>query len=296
MKRINTYLTLLLLCGAMAVQAEEKLPATAAEWERQRNDWFDHLRTHTFSHWPKKTAALQAEHTLDVHRDDIGLRAIHFTGEAGVRLPLYIAQRSGLENPDLVVLTVLDEKGRQDFLSTMRPGFEKDLDVETWPAADEKAYQQTRDMFRSFKWVMAYIAPRCVVPAQDKDGARQDDRQVLDIRRAIQALRTAGGHAGTPLWLQAEGDMASAALLASLFEPDVTRMDLYNLPHSLRGGPFRWEIETTFDMPQVVAMAVERTGVVVYEEKKQDWSYPVKAAEKYGWKTSLRIRKPPAAE
>ena len=100
----------------------------------------------------------------------------------------------------------------------------------------------------------------------------------------------------TQLWLQAGGRMAGNMLFASLFEPEVHRMDLYDPPNSLSEGPNLLGTEGVLDMPQVIAMALERSGLIVYEEERSDWSYVTGLAEKLKWDNSLSIRKPPSDE
>ena len=43
-------------------------------------------------------------------------------------------------------------------------------------------------------------------------------------------------------------------------------------------------------------MALERSGLIVYEEERSDWSYVTGLAEKLKWDNSLSIRKPPSDE
>ncbi len=117
--------------------------------------------------------------------------------------------------------------------------------------------------------------------------------RVLDVRRAMQTLRTAGDMKDTPLWLQSDGAMAGVALYASLFEPAVTRLDLHDLPKSHRDGPFLLNVRRYLDLPQAVAMAAERSKVVIYQPDDKGWEYPSEVAEKLGWEKSLQLRKPP---
>ena len=55
-----------------------------------------------------------------------------------------------LEDPDLVVLNFLDTAGWEEFLSTMRPGFEKQLKGQKLPEGDLKSFEQHQRMFGSF--------------------------------------------------------------------------------------------------------------------------------------------------
>jgi hypothetical protein len=181
----------------------------------------------------------------------------------------------------------------------MRPGFEKELKDEDRPAAaDRQAYDQSMRMLRSKKWAMAWVAPRGVGPtAWNPDekkaaqirrrfallGQTDDGMRVWDVRRAIQALRETPGMKETPLWLQGEGRSAGIALYASLFEPKVARLDLWNLPAFHRDGPDLLNVLKTLDLPAAVAIAAERSQVRLYQDAKGGWEYPQSVAAKLGW-------------
>ena len=100
-------------------------------------------------------------------------------------------------------------------------------------------------MFDTLKWGMAYICPRGI-GATEWSGSEKaqtqrlrrfyllgqtvDGMRVWDIRRALQSLRAIGGLGETKLWVQAHRDMAVDALYASIFEENITRLDLHDLP------------------------------------------------------------------
>src|SRR6185503_19400164 len=85
-------------------------------------------------------------------------------------------------------------------------------------------------------------------------------RQVWEITRAIQAVRSSREFGQLPLRLEAEGDMAVNALYASLFAP-VDELVLTNLPKSHMNGPDYLNVLRILDIPQAVAMASERCRV-----------------------------------
>jgi hypothetical protein len=143
-------------------------------------------------------------------------------------------------------------------------------------------------------------------------GQTLEGQQVWDVRCAIRALRSIEGLKDTKLWLQASRAQAANALMASLFEDKITRLDLHELPHSLMpasdgktspvssGLPAYLNMLKYLDMPQAVAMAAERTRVVIYDNDKAAWSYPQQVSEKLGWgkdkKAGLQLRDVPKAE
>ena len=83
------------------------------------------------------------------------------------------------------------------FLAAMRPGFEKELGFVDLPAPNLKSFKQHQGMYRSFKWAMAYLAPSGIGPESPstEDAEEQsslDAIRVLELRKAIQTLRSAG--------------------------------------------------------------------------------------------------------
>jgi hypothetical protein len=161
-------------------------------------------------------------------------------------------------------------------------------------------------MLQSFKWVMAYVAPRGVGPtAWDQSERKQiqhrrrfyllgqtlDGMQTWDARRAIQAVRSLDLAKDAPLWLQSERTMAGVTLYASLFEPDIARLDLHSPPLSHRDGPHLLNVSRYLDLPQTVAMAAESSQVVIYQENGKGWEWPTAVVEKLGWdKKRLQLR------
>lgn len=279
-----------------------KVPGSAGEWTAQRDEWLAALKEKTFRGWPANAPSLDLNQALSVDRQGVHLAAYDFTSQHDIRLRLYVTHRTGLEKPDLVVLNVLDQDGWNRWLAEMRPAFDAELAGDAagfpLPEPDAKAFAQTQGMFRAQKWAMAYVAPRGLGPtAFDPDKKKQvqnrrrfmllgqtlEGMQVWDSRRAVQALRSAPGWSGVPLWLQGEGDMAGVALYASLFEPDVKRLDLHELPASHRTGSSLLNVLKIMDTPQALAMAAERSNIRLYQTTKEGWEYPQAVGKALGW-------------
>jgi acyl-homoserine lactone acylase PvdQ len=114
-------------------------------------------------------------------------------------------------------------------------------------------------------------------------GQTIDGMRVWDVRRAIQTLRTLDSARDVPMALEGKGPMAGIVLYASLFEPDITRLDLWHLPDSHRDGPAFLNVLRYLDVPQAVAMAAERGQIRLYQEDDSGWRFPQAVAEKLGW-------------
>jgi len=297
-------------------KAESKVPESADEWNVMKQEWMTQLREKVFRGWPAESTigqGLKVEEVFSAEKDDIKLTAYDFAAQGPIELRLFVAHRAGIhpQDLDLVVLNALDEQGWKKFLQTMKPGFGQQLGGEDLPVADEEGYEDLKKMFASFKWGMAYVAPRGIgLTAWDQSerkqtqirrrfmllGQTQDGMRVWDIRRAIHALQSLSGFQETPLWLQSERVMAGNVLYASLFEPDITRLDLWKMPNSHHDGPIYLNVLRFLDVPQAVAMAAEKSKVRLYVpgSDESDWSYPQQTGSLLKWDDKqVQIRKIP---
>lgn len=286
------------------VAEEPKVPESKEAWGKQREEWLRLLKEKSFRGWPADAEA--APSTLDVNsavsagREGILLHAYDFTPQHDIRLRLYVAHRDGLKPAelDLVVLNVLDQPGWTKFLATYQAGFADELKGEQLPGADAKEWESTKKMLQTFKWGMAYVAPRGIGPtvwdqtpkkqAQHRRrfmllGQTLTGMQTWDARRAAQAVRSLDGFSKVPLWMQGEREMATVTLYASLFEPNVARLDLWHLPASQRDAPDVLNAWRVLDIPTAVALAAERSKVRIYQTESTGWEYPQAVAGKLEW-------------
>jgi hypothetical protein len=87
--------------------------------------------------------------------------------------------------------------------------------------------------------------------------------------------------------------MAGITLYASLFEPNIARLDLHALPSSHADGPALLNVSRYLDLPAAIAMAAERTRVIVYDADPTAWQYPKDVVKTLGWDAKqFSIRKP----
>lgn len=284
------------------------IPTDSTQWRQMRKEWRQALALKSFAAWPVEPCPLNTEIVYQQERDGVSLRAIDFTSQHAIRLRLYVVQRAGLTPPTLSVLNVVDEEQWSAFLATYGATFGDAFTKESLPPFDQEAFQQNQRMFSSFPWAMAFVAPRGIGPTAWNQTKRKqtqhqrrfyllgqtlDGMRVYDTRRALQTLRTLEDQQDAALWLQSQGTMAGIALYASLFEPEIARLDLHHLPHSHREGPFFLNVSRFLDLPEAVALAAENSQVAIYDADPTAWDFPQSVVKSLGWEAKqLQIRKP----
>ncbi|MDQ1538134.1 MAG: hypothetical protein QOE58_2527, partial [Actinomycetota bacterium] len=120
-------------------------------------------------------------------------------------------------------------------------------------------------------------------------GRTLESTQVWDVRRAIQEAHRTAQREHRPLRIVAKGQMAGVALYASLFEPGVSELRLSDLPPSHVYGPHFLNVLRVLDTPQAVAMAAERSHVILENANAADWSFAADTAKALGWGDHLEI-------
>lgn len=303
--------------------AKTPAPATnEGDWKKQNDEWMTALKTKVFNGWPKDIAAVHPQKENSAERDGIRITAYDFESQSPYRLRLYVVHRDGLraEDLELVALNVLDDQGWTDFCTTYHSRFGKLIEVFPGTPDDEKAFESEKKMLQHFKWGMAYVCPRGIGPtewtgspkAQTQRlrrfyllGQTLDGMRVWDIRRAVQTIRSIPGFEQTPLWMQAHRDMAVDAVYASLFEDNIKRLDLHDMPLTHNGtvdgdpkevGPAMLNVLKYLDIPQAAAMAAVRSRVVIYSDKKAAWDYPATIVKNLGKEKQFQIREPVKTE
>jgi hypothetical protein len=278
-------------------------PAVAREWWKGRApELLEELRTRVFRNWPSNTPPLNARLAQDVKHDGLLLRAYDFVSEDQVELRLWLMTAEKVEKPTLVVLNALDEAGWKEWVADLGPAFKEALQLVKEPKQDKDRFTRNVKLLQSQKWAFAAVSPRGIGPTRWSEtspfdgkpnghqirrrfallGQTLDGQRVWDVRRSLACLRTVPDLKGVPLWLQGKNDMAGIALYASLFEPDVARLDLWHPPASHRQGPIFLNVLRVLDMPQAVTLAFPRK-VRLYvkddaEAKAWDWSIQLQKA------------------
>jgi len=275
------------------------MPETATDWNAEKALLLSRLQSRTFRGWPNAGEDLNLTEDFREVKDGIAFSKWSFDSQTGVRLPLYLAQPAAtpVGDLDLVVLNALDDDGWSSFLATYGSAFAGAFPGAALPEKDDEAYASEKGLHASQKWGMLYLPVRGVGPTawtSDKTerihirrrfallGQTLDTMRIWDIRRGVQAIREMEDGGKPKLWLQSTGVMAGNVLYASLFEKNIHRLDLHALPLSHQEGPELLNVLRFTDLPQIAALAAERSQVRIYG-KPSDWSYVTEAAKKFEW-------------
>ena len=177
----------------------------------------------------------------------------------------------------------------------MRAGFADELGAEAAGEPDTKAFADLQRFFKDFPSRVVFFAPRGVGPNRWNQpngkqvqirrrfmllGQTLEAMRVWDIRRAIQVMQKSND---LPLWIEADGDTAVNCLYASLFEPNITRMALSDMPSSHFNTVDYLNVMRVLDIPQTVALAAERAPLQLEGHTRERWNFARKLAENLGW-------------
>jgi len=291
-----------------AIVEMPKSPAVAKEWWTGEKAKLEAaLREKVFRGWPEKTPALNLKLVGDRTHDGLRLRAWDFTSQDGIELRLWLTTAASTEKPTLVVLNALDEPGFAEWCADLGPEFAAFLQPAGMITRDETKFKQNQRVMDRLKWAFAAVCPRGIGPTKWAEpgspvdiqmrrrhalvGQTLDGQRVWDIRRALASLREVGDLKSVPLWLQGKKEMAGIALYASLFETDIARLDLWNLPASHKTGPIFLNVQRHLDMPQALALAIPRQVrlYVKSAEEGKNWDWSMQLQQALGEK-SLQIR------
>jgi dienelactone hydrolase len=288
-----------------------QVPADNAAWQEMQSPWRKAFLDKALGAWPTTQEPLDLQTILSADHDGVHLAVYDFNYPVATRGRLYVLHRAGLAKPELNVLNILDDQAWQEFLASVRPAFEAEFKGERLPPADASGWESMKKMLATHPWAMSYFAPRGVGPtAFDQSEKKQvqnrrrfyllgqtlEGMQAYDVFQATLAAHRLAEFRDVPLWLQSHRRMAGVALYTTVFqlEGTIRRLDLYDLPKSHRDGPIFLNVSRYLDMPQAVAMAAERSKIVLYQDDDTGWEYPRAVAEKLGWDAKqFQIRKKP---
>ena len=275
------------------VELPQSAEVTKEWWPGQRPLLEKALSESIFRGWTKKAPDLGIKAVTDQCRDGLRLRSYDFISEEGIELRLWLMTATSVEKPTLVVLNSLDETGWQEWCADLGAEFTEALQLPTPIKTNDAKFRQNQRVLEQQKWAFAALCPRGIGPTRWAEagsandiqmrrrfaliGQTLDGQRVWDVRRGLAVLRQEDDLKGVPLWLQGKQDMAGIALYASLFEPDVARLDLWNLPPSHKEGPIFLNVRRHFDTPQALGLAFPRPIrlYVKTAEESKHWDWPL---------------------
>ena len=114
-------------------------------------------------------------------------------------------------------------------------------------------------------------------------GQTVDGMRVWDIRRAVEAVRSARQFTGQPLHLSGVRDQAINALYASLFVDRLAGVELHEAPASHLKGPDYLNVLRFLDVPQAVALAADRQPVALRGANRDEWTWTTQIARQLQW-------------
>ncbi len=275
-------------------------PQSSEQWITMRDGWVRALQEKVFRGWPndREAGPLDIDRVFSAEVDGVRLTAFDFASQPHVRLRLFLLSSADGTQASRVTLNILDEAGWTTWLAAMRSKFEKELSGYTLPEADPAAFETLREAATAGKQVLVSVCPRGIGPdAWSGDERKQiqirrrfmllgqtaDSMRVWDVRRVIQALRLIELTAGPPVTVVARGDMAGIALYASLFELGIGQLDLTELPTTHAQGPTFLNVLRFLDVSQAVALAAERTNVLLRGDSDAAWAFPRSVAAGLKW-------------
>lgn len=264
--------------------SRQVVPTDAGEWKKWRTQWIRQLSERVFGGWPRDFLPLKIVETSQPSSDEMQLARMTFESESPFRLPLVLVGAADLPADAAVELRVLDEaaweqtKAIVSLCETLQP-----VD-----ASQAESLRFWRDHSRRTQRWVALFVPRGIGPTAPSAtstspvqlrrrlyllGLTYDQLQAWDVRRAIQSLRVWPRTSGRPMVVTASEGTSGATLFASLFEPELERLELTALRPSLEKGPILLNAARFLEMPQALAMAVERQPVVLHQAPASQWPY-----------------------
>ena len=256
------------------------------EWERFSNDAMEKLNDDVFNGWNnfRINKDLRIREIYSTSEKNIKFSVFQYDEKSPLKFLIYLIYRNEImiEDLDLVVLNVLEDRGWSEFTSTYAKVFPKAFDPKIdINLHDQESFDSNRRMFENQDWGMAYFSPRGIGALDSIDGSpingkylkklklsgqSLEEMQVFDVIRSVNAIRLLEGMKEVPLWIQSHDNMAANVLYASLYMNNIKRLDLHNLPESQAKGPKYIGMSNFIDLPHCLALAVHKTRVILYQQ------------------------------
>jgi hypothetical protein len=295
--------------------ADPSVPTSPNEWITQRAAWLESLRKNSFAGWPQKYRTpneLVPVEVTHAQNGDLQLTVFESNSQANAPVRLYLLHSIEQTTKELnrAVLRPLGESGWSKFLPALRAGFGDQLKDEPAAVADDAAFSSLRKEVAD-NGPLVYVTPRGIgATAWRSDSNRQlhtrrrfmllgqtlDGMRTLDLIHAIEALRKVTQQKRIRINLESDHEMAGIALYAALFDEQLESLTLRGLSPSHRTGPDFLNVLRVLDVPQTVAMVMEKTPVRLETDDVAAWEFSQSVARVLGREKHFKIASTNAAE
>ena len=280
--------------------AAPAIPRDNAEWQRQRQAWQEALRTKAFAGWPADAEPLRLAQVEQRTQGGLQVTTWEYTSQGPMRLPLLVFSKGDPRNAKAVHVHVPDEQtwtalaALSGSLSAGAGRSSPDSEDVRLPAE----LQALHDRVARGEIALAYVPPRGIGPTAFSGPARDqiqirrrfmllgqtlEGMRVWDIRRAVEAIRQPELFGTAELHLHGDRIQGVNALYASLFTAAPASVEMIAPPASHVAGPDYLNVLRYLDIPQAVAMAVERQPVKFTSASPEAWRWTTQAAQQLGW-------------
>jgi hypothetical protein len=240
--------------------------ASPAQPKQRQERYLTDLRVKVFAGWPEERGPTKPDLTSQATQGGVRLRTYAISSHPCVNLLLFVLQDPKVKRPEEVLLTVLDAASW-----TNSPAKQLWLGGGT-----PESLAALRQQMQSRKLALAFFAPRGVEPStllSDPKkaihvrrrymllGQTLDGMRVWDIRCAAQAVKALPEFKKTLLHIRAQGQMGVNAAYAALFQPELAKLELENVPASHTEGPDYLNVLRVWDLPQLWTTLGERADV-----------------------------------
>ncbi len=279
------------------------LPRDRREWEEMVEDWMNDLAEKPFAGWPDEpVAAPQANIVFQTEIEGLDLTVFEFSPQEKITLRLWAVREKGAQ-PGGALVRVADEVGWNDWVALLRAAAPDDLEnilgpggkALPWPDPAPGAVTLLKDEIVGNDHMLFIVAPRGIGPTHfERAGNRgdtirrsfpllgqtRDGMRVWDVRRALGAIRGLPEIAATTVRVEAQNQMSTIVLYASLFDSPTEQIDVRRLPTNHDNGPYLLNIDHILNTPQLLAMARARTEVRLHETDPADWTWSDQALKR----------------
>ncbi len=289
----------------VTLASEPAPPENARDWERLRAGALSLLESKSFRGWPRDLGDAIPVELASAVEQGVRLTVYDLETQPSVHARLITLSADDGRSPAEAILNVADAADWERLIAGLRVHFGEALPGEATPAPNEAEWGRLQMELARGSRTLAFLAPRGVGPSTWSGDERKqtqilrrfyllgqslDGMRVFDIRQAIRALQHLETLSSAQLALAGRGPMAANVLYASLFEDEIARLELAELPLNHRNGPYYLNVSQIWELPQAVAAAAERTPVALTAcRDPQAWSYATQVLERLGQPERLKI-------